>query len=330
MKNVILILALALTMLSCGTRKGYFSIEGRFLNLNQGEFYVYSTDGLINGIDTIKVNGGRFALEIPCTRRGTLVLVFPNFSEQPIFAEPGEGVDIKADASHLKQMEVSGTDDNELMTAFRQATATSSPPEITARAEDFIRDNASSPVATYLFRKYFMNSEATKNPTKAKELLQTIAKEQPDNGNITRLKNNLKILCKASTGSKIPNFKTTDIKGNDVSDAMFKGKNGIIFTWASWSYDSENTMRRINILIQQANANYAALGINVDASKKSCKENIERNNINIAVVCDEQLFDSKLMAMLGFHAVPENMIIDPTGKIVARNVALDDLERYIK
>ncbi len=111
---------------------------------------------------------------------------------------------------------------------------------------------------------------------------------------------------------------------------MFKGKNGIIFTWASWSYDSENIMHRINMLIQQSNANYVALGINVDASKKSCKENVERNSIDIPIVCDEQLFDSKLMAKLGLHAVPENIIIDPTGKVVARNVALDDLERYIK
>lgn len=330
MKNVILILTLALTMISCGTRKGYFSIEGRFLNLNQGEFYVYSTDGLISGIDTIKVNGGRFALEIPCTRRGTLILVFPNFSEQPVFAEPGEGVDIKADASHLKQMEVTGTDDNELMTAFRQATAASSPPEIMARAESFIRNNADSPVAIYLFRKFFMNSEATKNAAKAKDLLEIIAKEQPDNGYITKFRNDLNILCNANIGGKLPTFNATDIKGGNVSNTMFKGKSGIIFTWASWSYDSENIMRRINTLIQQANGNYAALGINVDASKRSCKETVERDGINFPVVCDEQLFDSKLMARLGLHAVPENIIIDSMGKVIARNVAADDLERYIK
>ena len=330
MKQIILFLALALTLVSCGTRKGYFSIEGRFLNLNQGEFYVYSTDGLINGIDTIKVNGGRFAREIPCTRRGTLILVFPNFSEQPIFAEPGEGVDIKADASHLKQMEVTGTDDNKLMTAFRQATAMASPPETVSRAEHFIRDNAGSPVAIYLLRKYFIKNDASADLKKAKELLEIIAKEQPQNGNVTRMKNNLNILSNANVDSRLPRFKTTDIAGNTITEGNLKGKTSIIFTWATWSYDSENMKRRINSLIQQANGNYAALGVNVDASKKTCEDAVKRDNIHFPNISDGMLFDSKLMATLGLHAVPENIIIDTKGRIIAKNVAIDDLEKYIK
>ena len=82
MKRLIYLLTLTLVLVACGTRSGYFKIEGHLLNLNQGEFYVYSTDGLINGIDTIKVEGGHFSYETPCQRQGILMLVFPNFSEQ--------------------------------------------------------------------------------------------------------------------------------------------------------------------------------------------------------------------------------------------------------
>lgn len=57
------------------------------------------------------------------------MLVFPNFSEQPIFAKSGKSVEIKADASHLKEMEVSGTEDNELMTKFRKNILKDTPPE---------------------------------------------------------------------------------------------------------------------------------------------------------------------------------------------------------
>ena len=79
-----LIFIIALT--SCGVSSGHFKLEGKFLNMNQGEFYVYSTDGGIDGVDTIKVVGGRFSYEMPCTESHTLMIVFPNFSEQPIFA----------------------------------------------------------------------------------------------------------------------------------------------------------------------------------------------------------------------------------------------------
>ena len=43
---------------SCGVRNGHFKMEGHFLKMNQGEFYLYSPDGIINGIDTLKLNGG--------------------------------------------------------------------------------------------------------------------------------------------------------------------------------------------------------------------------------------------------------------------------------
>lgn len=71
MKKLTYLLLLTLVLVSCGTSSDRFKIEGRFLNLNQGEFYVYSNDGGISGVDTIKVNGGRFTYErrahaLPC------------------------------------------------------------------------------------------------------------------------------------------------------------------------------------------------------------------------------------------------------------------------
>ena len=98
--------------------------------MNQGEFYVYSTDGGMEGMDTIKVVGGRFTYEMPCHDDCTLMIVFPNFSEQPIFAESGESVELKGDASHLKEMEVKGTKNNELMTKFRKSILGNTPPQV--------------------------------------------------------------------------------------------------------------------------------------------------------------------------------------------------------
>ena len=65
MKRLAYLITLTLVLVSCGSRSGHFKLEGRLLNLNQGEFYIYSTDGVFAGIDTIKVDGGRFAYEPP-------------------------------------------------------------------------------------------------------------------------------------------------------------------------------------------------------------------------------------------------------------------------
>ena len=129
MKRIAYILVFSLLLVSCGTRSGYFKMEGRFLHMNQGELYVYSPDGGVDGLDTIKIEAGRFAYEKPCSKPSTLIVIFPNYSTQPIFAESGEAVEVKADASHLKEMEVEGTEENELMTKFRKQIANASPPQ---------------------------------------------------------------------------------------------------------------------------------------------------------------------------------------------------------
>jgi hypothetical protein len=144
------------TLSSCGSRDGYFKLEGHFLKMNQGEFYLYSPDGIIPGIDTIRLNGGRFSHEIPCTSSGTLMLVFPNFSEQPIFAEEGQSVSLDGDASHLRELKVKGTKPNELLTKFRMQISKISPAEEQQHAATFIQDNPESPVSLYLLRRYFI------------------------------------------------------------------------------------------------------------------------------------------------------------------------------
>ena len=94
--TLIAVVAIA-ALASCGTDGNHFKIDGRLLNLNQGEFYVYSNDQCVDGIDTIKVQGGRFSYEIPCSSPSTLTIVFPNFSETPVFAEPGKKVKVDGD-----------------------------------------------------------------------------------------------------------------------------------------------------------------------------------------------------------------------------------------
>ena len=150
------ILIASLTLTACGVSSNRFQLEGRFLHMDQGEFYVYSPDGGIEGVDTIKVIDGRFTYEAPCKDKFTLMIVFPNFSEQPVFAEPGKSVDIKADASHLKELTVKGSKDNELMNSFREQILNVSPPEETRIAEQFIKDNPASVVSVFLVRKYFV------------------------------------------------------------------------------------------------------------------------------------------------------------------------------
>ena len=175
---------------SCGTDNGRFRLEGRLRNINQGEFWVYSPDGAVEGFDTIAVRNGRFSYEVELREPATLVVVFPNYSEQPVFAEPGEKVNIKGDATHLKEMIIEGTDDNELMTELRMELNQTTPPDIQKVVGQFISEHLASPVSVYLLNRYFILS-TTPDYKEANKWAKLMLKEQPENGQLIMLQKRL-------------------------------------------------------------------------------------------------------------------------------------------
>ena len=329
MRNITYILLLTLVLGACNTEGNHFKLEGRMRNMNQGEFYIYSLDESVNGIDTIKVNGGKLAYEIPCTHPGILMLVFPNFSEQPVFSEPGKSVKLKADASHLKELEITGTDENELMNDFRKQIANASPPEILKYAEQFIKDHPTSPISNYLVRKYFIVS-AKPDYKKAGILLELMRKENPGNRDITRLSAQLKPLVKVAIGSQLPDFTAYDINGRLVSKSSLSAPVALINTWATWNYESQSFQRQLKDYVKRSKGRLKAVSICVDPYKKTCRNFLKSDSLDTwPTICDEQMLESPLLKKLGLYTIPGNILLR-NGKIIARDLKLEDLQKRLE
>lgn len=327
-KHITYLILLTLVLVSCGVDGKHFKLEGRFLHLNQGEFYVYSTDGVLDGIDTIKIEGGRFAYEIPCDEEGTLVMVFPNFSEQPIFTQPGKTVEIKADASHLKELEAEGTDNNKLMTAFRKQVSNMSPQQAVDAAEEFVKHNPKSDVSAWLIRKYFILAPKP-DYAKAKQLLDLMIAEQPKNGKLINLQQQL-IGLAATAGKSLPIFTATDINGNKVTQAnLTQSPNAVVFLWASWNYESTDMQRQLKRLKAAKGNGLSVIGICIDPSKSEMQQSLRRDSISWPTINDGMMFDTKIAKQLGLSQVPANILLK-NGKIVGRNLRMNELKEKIE
>jgi len=327
-KHITYLILLTLVLVSCGVDGKHFKLEGRFLHLNQGEFYVYSTDGVLDGIDTIKIEGGRFAYEIPCDEEGTLVMVFPNFSEQPIFTQPGKTVEIKADASHLKELEAEGTDDNKLMTAFRKQVSNMSPQQAVDAAEEFVKHNPKSDVSAWLIRKYFILAPKP-DYAKAKQLLDLMIAEQPKNGKLVNLQQQL-IGLAATAGKSLPIFTATDINGNKVTQAnLTQSPNAVVFLWASWNYESTDMQRQLKRLKAAKGNGLSVIGVCIDPSKSEMQQSLRRDSISWPTINDGMMFDTKIAKQLGLSQVPANILLK-NGKIVGRNLRMNELKEKIE
>ena len=263
---VVFTLVAALVCTSCGTDSRHFRIDGRLLHLNQGEFYVYSPDGTINGLDTIKVQAGRFSYEVACDRPMTLMIVFPNFTEQPVFAQPGKSVDLKGDASHLKEMTVKGTKDNELMNKFREMIHNAAPPEMKKCAQLFVEDHPESRVGAYLVDRYFIH-DANPDTKTAVRLVDLMIEKQPENGYLKRQKRQLTASFVATKGADIPNVLGTTVDGKTIGRVQLtKAPVTVVCALATWKYESMSQFRRLAAYAASQQGRVAVVGVSIDAS----------------------------------------------------------------
>lgn len=328
MKRLFPFYLFTLLLLSCGVDGDKFRLEGRLRNMHMGEFWVYSTDGAINGIDTISVREGRFAYEIELRSPTTLIVIFPNYSEQPVFAEPGEAVEIKGDASHMREMVINGTDDNEEMTRLRQELNKLMPPEIPKRVEAFVRENPQSEVSVYLVQRYFMQE----NPDykKANELVKLMIAAQPNNGRLIKWRKELPDLSSGQTNSRLKNFSAKDVKGRVVTQQDLMRKVNVVTAWATWNYQSIDMQRRLQKLKEDYGEKLGVVSICLDGRPADVKQRVERDSVPWKTVCDGRLWQSPLLAQFGIADVPTCLVINGSGTIVARDLAPDKLEEKIK
>ncbi len=325
MGKLLATLLLTLVIVACGSDGNSFKIDGRLLNLNQGEFYVYSPDGVIEGVDTIFVVAGRFNYKTPCEGSGTLVIVFPNFSEQPVFAQAGKSVKLSGDVSHLRELKVTGTKDNKLMNAFRAETKDASEEETKEIAKRFVQEHANSVVAIYLVNKYFIRAASPDYPT-ALSLFETIMEAQPKNGLLAQSVNRLRNRANTAMGCSLPKFEAVTVSGDTMTERSLTKGDAVVYLWASYEYGGCEVQRTL----ARQTEGVDMLGVCVDEWMKDCRKVLDRDKIETAVVCDTMGFASPLVELLSFSTMPDNLILE-NGKIVARGLTAQEIkERYAK
>ena len=327
-KGAILLLLATWMLCSCGVDSDRFRLEGRLRNMNQGEFWVYSPDGGLNGIDTIKVRDGRFVYEKPLHDPATLIIIFPNYAEQPVFAQPGAVVTIKGDASHLKEMTIKGTKDNEQMTALRMQLNELMPPDVPKKVAAYIKEHPESPVCIYLLQRYFIQTP-TPDYKQAKTLTNLLLKQHPDNGQLIHLKKRLTAVTGGQTGTLLPKFSATDIKGRKVTESDLKGRVAVVTAWATWSYQSTDMQRRLKRLKDRYGDKLAVVSICLEGRPAECRRITDRDSLKWSTVCDGRIWETPLLVKFGLSDVPDNIVTDSKGNIVARSLAPQKLEEKI-
>ncbi len=133
-------------------------------------------------------------------------------------------------------------------------------------------------------------------------------------------------------GSVAPDFTVPDTSGKALSLHNYKGKYVLLDFWASWCApcraDNPNVLNAYNAYKDK---NFTVISISVDNIKDSWLNAIHTDHMPWAQISDFKAFNPGGIAQLyAIHGVPQNFLIDPSGKIIDKSLSAFDLTDKLK
>ena len=143
------------------------------------------------------------------------------------------------------------------------------------------------------------------------------------------LKEQIDIAKKTGVGKIAMDFTQNDTLGNPVSLSSFKGKYVLVDFWASWCgpcrVENPNVVKVFN---QYKDKGFTVLGVSLDRpnAKEKWLKAIHDDNLTWTHVSDLKFWDNEVAKQYGIKAIPQNLLINPQGVIIAKNLRGEDLE----
>lgn len=331
MKHSRTLLAALLAVLlpaACSQPKDRFRLEGNISNISQAEFYVYCDDGTFDGIDTVRIDGGSFVYERTLTSPVVLTMLYPNFSRTYIVAEPGKTVKMTGDAAKLGEADISGTEENELLTDFRRRQAGQSDNNARLAATEFIRSNKERLAAVAVFKRYFAYTDGNDAATTL-SLLGDLRRARPRDPALALLDSRLRAQLATAPGQQLPDFALRSLDGRRLTRADFSGRPMVVAFWASWSNESFALLAALHRIERAYGDRVGLVAVSADLDTTTCSRRAKRDSLAAPVVCDGQAFAGPAARSFGLRYVPGNLLVGADGRVVARDLTAAELERRV-
>lgn len=171
-----------------------------------------------------------------------------------------------------------------------------------------------------------------------KSMADATAKRFPGHSGLARVKSMLAVKAPeqaadnsyALLNQQAPDLTMNDVNGKPVSISSFKGKYILIDFWASWCgpcrQENPNVVAAYN---QFKNKNFTILGVSLDEDKSAWQKAIEKDHLTWNHMSDLKQWESAAVQTYGFDGIPFNVLVDPTGKIIASSLRGDDLTKKL-
>lgn len=131
-------------------------------------------------------------------------------------------------------------------------------------------------------------------------------------------------------GTDAIEFTQNDTNDKPVSLSSFRGKYVLLDFWASWCkpcrMENPNVVKAYNKFKEK---NFTILSVSLDQQKGSWVGAIEKDGLAWTHVSDLKFWNNAVAELYHVQSIPQNYLIDPAGKIVAKDLRGEDLDKKL-
>ena len=196
--------------------------------------------------------------------------------------------------------------------------------EKNAANKKFITENPSSLVSLEALYYYAMYKDYATVVALYRTLSATV-KNSPGGKSYAET---LKQLEHVGVGSIAPDFAMPDTANRLVKLSSFRGKYILLDFWASWCpICRESAPGIVKTYGNYRNKNFSILSVSLDrpGDRQKWLQAIRHDGLKWTQISDLSFWKSPVVGLYKLTALPQNFLIDPNGKIIARDLDSDEL-----